>query len=505
MRLHPLHASLLGLATACGDGDGNPDGRLADAGPDAADDPFAGMYDDPSEFAHTNCTPGSLTGFSYVGLYRDPLYIRTDHDVAGLHTYVGATLGEREVPHTLTADDLIVRSFDHYSDFDVLNAFDACAADPFGVLRGSEVYCLRRPGEDAQCIETPFEVAPLRPIDNEWPSSHLTLIGELNGSPVWPRLIRTTNVRVDGTIAAVSRYGDGLRVVSVAEPDDPIDLGFYPYPDGAVNDVKLLRATSGALTAVLGSIPVHVVDLSTPSAPRLVADLGFGAHTVFVEGTRAYFASGTDGVIPVYDLADPARPVLLGRWEAPEANAWYHDLYVEDGVAYLAESSGGGLDIVDLSDPARPARIGFEAIDDGSSRYWHSAGVARLPDRTLALSSDEGEGSGLRVLEGDPDSPAFLSTISEWHLRDEVSIHNFEVDGSRAYIAHYLDGVRVVDLAVPESPTMIGWFNTWIPGTETALAGGTQGVDIDPANRRIYVADAHRGLLILQGDATVFP
>lgn len=502
MRLPLAIASLL---AACGGGDGSPDAPTTDAGPDASDDPFAGMYDDPSEFAHTNCTPGSLTDFAYAGLYRNPLYIRTDHDGAGLHVYVGATLGEREIPHLLTDDDLVIRSFDHYSSFDVLNAFDVCAADPVGVLRGSAVSCIRRPGEDAQCTEQPFEAAPLRPIDGEAPSSHFTLISEFNGSPLWPRQIRTTNVRVDGGLAVVSRYGDGLRIVSLAEPDDPIDLGFYPFPDGDLNDVKLVRATSGALTAVLGSNPVHVVDLSTPSAPQLVADLGFGAHTVFVEGTRAYFASGLDGVIPVYDLADPARPQLLGQWEAPEPFARYHDLYVEAGIAYLSDSSGGGLDVVDLSDPARPARIGFEAIDDGSDRYWHSAGVVRLPDRTLALSSDEGEGSGLRVLEGDPDSPGFLSTIAEWHLRDEVSIHNFEVDGSRAYIAHYLDGIRVVDLAVPEAPAMIGWFNTWIPGTETALAGGTQGLDIDPASRRIYVADAHRGLLILQGDATVFP
>jgi len=78
--------------------------------------------------------------------------------------------------------------------------------------------------------------------------------------------------------------------------------------------------------------------------------------------------------------------------------------------------------------------------------------------------------------------------------------------GNLAYAAHYLDGVRVLDLTDPTAPAMIGYYNTWIEGTE--IAGpwvGTFGIDLDPVRKRIYVADSIRGLVILQGDATVFP
>jgi len=77
--------------------------------------------------------------------------------------------------------------------------------------------------------------------------------------------------------------------------------------------------------------------------------------------------------------------------------------------------------------------------------------------------------------------------------------------GSRVYAAQYRDGVRVVDISDPTAPSLIAYFNTWIPGAGRAGDLGTFCIDLDPARRRIYVADSVRGLLILQADAVVFP
>ena len=83
--------------------------------------------------------------------------------------------------------------------------------------------------------------------------------------------------------------------------------------------------------------------------------------------------------------------------------------------------------------------------------------------------------------------------------------HNLMAIGSRVYMAHYTDGVRVIDIANPASPTMLGYFNTWVIGTGTCGDLGTFGIDLDPVRKRIYAADSVRGLVILQGDSTVFP
>ena len=85
--------------------------------------------------------------------------------------------------------------------------------------------------------------------------------------------------------------------------------------------------------------------------------------------------------------------------------------------------------------------------------------------------------------------------------RDEVSIHNVMLRGSTAYIAYYQDGIRVLDLSNPAQPTPIAWFNTW-PGYSASYGDsffeGAIGLDVSADEMTIYVADSHRGLLILQ-------
>jgi len=59
---------------------------------------------------------------------------------------------------------------------------------------------------------------------------------------------------------------------------------------------------------------------------------------------------------------------------------------------------------------------------------------------------------------------------------------------------------------VPEGPKQVGYYNTWIEGSSPGqYFAGALGLDVDRARKRIYVADLARGLMILQGDDTVFP
>jgi len=66
-----------------------------------------------------------------------------------------------------------------------------------------------------------------------------------------------------------------------------------------------------------------------------------------------------------------------------------------------------------------------------------------------------------------------------------------------------VDGVRVLDLSDPSRPVEIAHFDT-IPGPGPAYGysffEGAVGIDLDPGSGRIYVADSHRGLLVLQLD-----
>jgi hypothetical protein len=496
MRAHQLLPVL--VAIGCGDGSTTSDAGT-DAPPPGVDaplDPFAGMYDELSDFPRDDCTPGSLTGFSYAGIYRD-IGLWTTFD-GELRTYLAPSRVDVLVPHLLTPDDLLVRISSNGS----LIAIHACGADSDGTLHGSFFSCHESIIE--YCTLRPMVASPLHRIAGEVEGLGLTRVGEWNGGGTWPTSL-TTNVRVAGNVAYLSRAEDGIRIVSIANPAAPTDLGHFVAPGDYVNDLKLVVGDDSRRYVVTASFPCRTIDVTSPGAPELAAEIPVNAHSLFIEGQTAYFASGGFGPVEVYSLANPRAPVKLGEWEAPEGAA-YHDLYVSGGIAYLSESSGGGLEIVDLRDPANPSRIGFEALD--GTRYWHSPWLTTVGGSPLVVHGDElsGADGGFSVIDADPASSTFMATVGTWTSpRAAVSIHNVMAFGSRVYLAHYYDGVRVIDLSDPTAPAQVGYYNTWIDGTGPAWIGGAFGIDLDLAAQRIYVADSIRGLMILAGDATVFP
>jgi hypothetical protein len=486
------------VAVGCGGGGGDP-GVDAPAPPaDAPPDPFAGMYDDPSDFPHDICTPGSVAGFAHAELWAE-LGLRTTVVFGELETYMAEYLDEARVPHLLTPDDLFVRHSAFYGRWE-MRSIDICGVDADGTVHGMRARCYEYPPDwpEDPCSVSEFHAPPFRWIPGETTGEHLTLLGEIGRD--WPRT--ASNVRVDGDHAFVSTFDDGLRIVSIANPAAPVEVGHFVMPDEFANDLKVVHA-AGLRVVVTASTTSNVIDVSNPSAPALLAQIPFSAHSVFVEGTTAYLVDGGTSAVEVWSLAQPQAPVQLAAWTHPSAQLGWHDIYVAGGIAYLSDMWGGtGLHVVDFRTPQAPVVLGGE--QELSFVMWHSPWLTSIGGRSVAIDGTEFSEPGLRLLDGDPASPTFLATLGEWSL-GAGSAHNLMAIGPRIFMAHYRHGVRVLDASAPAAVTQLGYFNTWLVGAGGAGDMGSFGIDLDPVRRRIYVADATRGLLILQGDTTVFP
>jgi hypothetical protein len=249
-------------------------------------------------------------------------------------------------------------------------------------------------------------------------------------------------------------------------------------------------------------VGVVVVDVTAPAAPEIVGHFGSApfpgepknTHTLFVDGGKAYIATGGVG-IEIFDLADPRAPARLGEYSP---GTYVHDLYVAGDRAYL-DAWEGGLVIVDVSNPASPTEVGrFADYGETSS---HSNWVTQVGARRIAVHGDEQWGAHVRIVDVTEGTAAFSDGIGEWQTRPEVSVHNIMAFGDRALLAHYQDGIRVLDLSDPTAPVEVAHFATW-PGYHRdygySFFEGAVGLDVDAARGRIYVADSHRGLLILE-------
>jgi len=492
-------AALAAVLAGCGDntspGAPAPDGGSPDAAPPAA------------------CAQATVASLTLRGIYNGQLdfgdgyvsamALRIDGD-PGANT---VNLGGGEVAVTQDAQGIAATEGDMTDG----RSFTLTSVDPDCTLHGAYHRCSNGACYDAQLLLKKLERLP------EAPSQGLTELGEFDGNPgdIWFDSGLAVNVRVADGVAYVADYWDGLRIVDVADPAHMVELGHQPveYPaSGEIyNDVKIADDGAGHRYALMGSnvAGVVVVDVTDPGRPAIASHFGTAAskgtdiHTLFLDRGKAYLAN-IDLGLEIWDVADPAHATKLGAWALDDAShpfAFPHDLYVEGDRAYV-DYWDGGMAIVDVGDPAAPTLVGsFVGYGEHTS---HSCWVTTIGGRRIAVHGDEQWGAHVHVVDVTEGTDAFATSIGAWQTRPEVSVHNIMAFGSTAIMAHYQDGVRVLDLSDPTAPRETAWFDTW-PGYDPRYGDsfyeGAVGIDVDRANQLVYVADTHRGLIVLHLDA----
>jgi len=243
----------------------------------------------------------------------------------------------------------------------------------------------------------------------------------------------------DGYAYVGHMFSNGVTVLDVRDPRDPLPVTYLPAAPGTwnlhlqlaeglllvVDAVNLFAAAAFAdesayygrsIGEVLAARPpaeysagMRVYDLADPAAPRQIGFMavdGFGLHRIWYVGGRWAYASAllrgfSDYVLVTIDLADPTRPSIAGTWWLPgmrlgrgEQPTWpaerrygLHHAIVADGLAY-GSWRDGGLTVHDVSDPAAPRLLVHRNWSPPFGGGTHTA--LPLPTRDLLVVADEG-------------------------------------------------------------------------------------------------------------------
>lgn len=397
--------------------------------------------------------------------------------------------GYDEVRTELTSDELFWRrAWTDDEGVEHAEATRACVTAD-GSLAASVVRC-----QNLACESVAAHLTRFGRIAGESEGDGLRLVGETAGTSgaAW-----SLNVRARGGYAYVAQRPGTLRVFDVRDPAAPREVGVYVH-EGATsadfNDLKLVEAGDRRY-AILAGAATPIIDVTDPAAPVWVREIGEYSHSVFIDeqGGRQLLHLATYGRdVPVFDVTDPLAPAPLGRAQGPKEMAT-HDLFADDGLLY-ANGIDGQFVVIDARTSIGQATV-LGSVPALSS---HASWVGTVGERRIALHGDEGRDAHLRIFDADPASPSFLTELGSWRTRPEVSIHNLMLVGSDAYIAHYQDGIRVVDVSDPAAPRTRAYFNVWDADTgDIGAFSGAVGLDVDAVAGLIYVADFHRGLLVL--------
>jgi WD40 repeat protein len=232
---------------------------------------------------------------------------------------------------------------------------------------------------------------------------------------------------------------------------------------------------------------------NTPlSSPPVIGTGGVGS-VAFRPGDHTLASGNVDGTVRLWDVADPARPVPLGRPLAG-TTAVYSVAFSPDGTVLASGTYGGLIQLWNVADPTHPVPLG-QPLTAGTGALYS---VMFSPDgRTLASGDSDGTVRLWNVAH--PARPRALGPSLTTGTAPILSVA-FSPDG-RTLASGGDDGtVRLWDVARPAHPRRLGrslaggsavFWVAFSPGGRALASGGEDGAvrlwDVaDPAHPRSF-------------------
>jgi hypothetical protein len=203
-------------------------------------------------------------------------------------------------------------------------------------------------------------------------------------------------------------------------------------------------------------------------------------------------SKGASGDLRIIDVTDPRRPREIADWDvrrdgpaelrarlATRPDVFCHSAWpFAGGNKLFASFWASGVLFLDIADPARPTLVGRTTYrPEDRSPAAHSGWFNQ--DETLFVQNDEALGVDTRTpgaawpyqriwdtrTLSEPKLVGTFATEAAVPGRDGrigldgfYSVHNAVIDGTLEYVSWYSDGVRVVDLSDPARPREVGHF-----------------------------------------------
>lgn len=269
-----------------------------------------------------------------------------------------------------------------------------------------------------------------------------TEIGQFN-------LSNRTLLQINGERMYLSDLGRALTITDKLIPGSGLQiLGTYVPQRWKVGPLEVVDNRLHSFE--------YVYDISVATQPTLLTsgespdyrgpgfdnDFAVGGNLVYV--ARSTHPSSSQGSLTIYNLQDPANPVVLSSLASVGG---VFGVEVVEQYAYLVGSRG--FQVVDISNPQLPV-----VVVPGSDTASWGRGVAIKGNRAYVVNAYGL--AGLQVFDiSEPAAPVLVTTMALTDGSIGKQPEDIRIANNLAYIRIINGGVQIVDISNPDAPVPV--------------------------------------------------
>ncbi len=307
----------------------------------------------------------------------------------------------------------------------------------------------------------------------------------------------------NGREYAIMGCYDGTTFVDITDTTNIHEVDYLPGPVFGNNshtwrEMKTFSHYCYIVNDVINGA-MQIVDLQyLPDSVHLVRNFTFGSfnrgHTISQEGPYLYISGGnasTNGGIRILDLtSNPELPTVRGQW----TTRYVHDCRVKNDTIFACNIWTGEVTVINAANKDNPVQINFWFNNPNGGPH----NCALTPNRQFCLVADEINGNPRLLKIWNIQNLNNVIQVSTWQPTGITNtiVHNVEVYGNYALVAHYEAGLRILNITNPAAPVEIAWYDTFPSGNGFDYRG-CWGVYMFPS-QKIIASDMQTGLYVFK-------
>lgn len=306
----------------------------------------------------------------------------------------------------------------------------------------------------------------------------------------------------DGREYAIMGCSDGTAFFDVTDSATISEIGFVPStnPSSGSNNWREMKTYShyAYIVSEVNNSGIQIVDLQyLPDSIHYLGKFTLPGHTsthsisqdgpyLYLNGANSSFGEGT----VIVDLTNPTNPVKRGGFN----NQYVHDCRVLNDTIWAANIYDEEVSIINATNKDNPTLVRKFSNLPGSGPH----NTAITPDRKHILVTDEIGTAPFRLKIWNIQDLNNITFVTAWQPTGitQSVVHNVEIYGNYAIVAHYSAGIRIVDITNPASPVEVAWYDTY-PNNNSENYNGCWGVYKFPSGK-IIASDRQTGLYVIK-------